>query len=170
MGKHTMGTTAAIAMVAWGYKAASRASIAVLWNDVGNDFQDFDRRYRYCYGFDTYQEVKLQRVVCRCYKDVGPVRVEIDAYIGPCDPGRLSGFDCEEDVMEFTEFVRTKGASDGVVPEWSQAGVNTVEYHSFYARGSNHFQMKNDRNAGDVFKRMFEVGQYGQAFRLKERR
>ena len=164
-----MGTRAAIAMVAWGYKAASRASIAVLWNDVGNDFQDLDRRYRYCYGFDTYHEVKLQRVVCRCYKDVGPKRVEIDAYPGPCDPGRLSGFDCEEEVMEFTEFVRTKGASDGVVPEWSQAGVKTVEYYSFDARGSNHFQMKNDQNARDVFLLMYETETFGDGFMLERR-
>jgi len=169
MGKHTMWTTAAIAMVMRGYKDASRAAIAELCVGEGSDLQDFDRRYRYCYGFDTYQEVKLQRVVCRCYKDVGPVRVEIDAYIGPCDPGRLSGFDCEEDVMEFTEFVRTKGASDGVVPEWSQAGVNTVEYYSFDARGSNHFQMKNDKNARDVFLLMYETETFGDGFMLERR-
>ena len=166
MGKHTMGTRAAIAMVVRGYKDASRAAIAELCVGEGSDLQDLDRRYRYCYGFDTYQEVKLQRVVCRCYKDVGPKRVEIDAYPGPCDPGRFSGFDCQEEYEEVAELGRTKGASDGVVPEWSQAGVKTVEYHSFYARGSNHFQMKNDKNAKEVFKLMYESDVFGDKYRL----
>jgi len=43
--------------------------------------------------------------------------------------------------------------------------VRTVEYHSFNARGSNHFQMKNDKNAGKVFKRMYEGIEYGIEFK-----
>ncbi len=164
-----MGTRAAIAMVARGYEEASYAAIAALWNDGGSDFQDLDRRYRHCYGFDTYNEVKLQRVVCRCKKKVGPGTVEIDEYPGPCDPDRLSGFDCQEEYEEVAELGRTRGASDGVVPSWSQAGVKTVEYYSFDAKHSNHFQMKNDKNAGIVFPRMYEGIEYGVEFKLEER-
>jgi len=77
------------------YSKCARMALFALVS-IQHNFQDFDRRYRYCYGFDTYHESPFKRVVCRCYKEVGGVRVEIDAYDGPCDPGRLSGFDCQE--------------------------------------------------------------------------
>ena len=46
--------------------------------------------------------------------------------------------------------------------------VKEVHY-TFPAKGSNHQQMRNDKNAGEVFKEMYRGIEYGEKFKLVER-
>ncbi len=148
---------------------AKLANEAAAVRNLLREFVNLDQRYRHCYGFDQTTETTFYRTVCKCYKDVGPTRIEIDPYPGPCDPSRLTGFTCNEEQEEAKTITTTRGGSDGAVPAASQAAIHTNEYYSFPADGSNHFQIKNDHNAGQVFPDMYEGNTYGFKFKLERR-
>ena len=42
-------------------------------------------------------------------------------------------------------------------------------HYTFHAKGSNHQQMRNDKNAGEVFREMYRGIEYGEKFKLEER-
>ena len=151
-----------------------KEDLAKKFDKAAQWLRDFDNNYRICFGLDDYEFVQKTVIVCNCYIDFGgPV---IATYNKPCeqldiDPTTKYGevvFDCKTEDVVVRVKERVKQVSDGVVPANSAKKINVKEgiyFKAYDMKKSNHQQMRNDKNAGFYFDKMFG-GEYDPAFKL----
>ncbi len=139
-----------------------------------NWMRNFDARYTICAGLVDTEE--REEPVCACTlknKATGELRT-LRNY-GFCTGNEAKdyvGFElvkCE--VQWIKSSITEQVPSDGVVTKRSASTLKVKPNQYFLAEempGSNHQQMRNDRNAGEKFRRLFD-GKYVKEFKLKAR-
>ncbi len=154
--------------------------VAEAFREAAQWLRDFDDNYLLCFGL-VETDVAIQKYrknVCRCYQEIGGKEVlkkEYDKQCRDVDPNPWTlEFDCRDELKTEikVDMTTTKVPSDGVVSTKSASTIKVQPdkaHYTFPAKGSNHQQMRNDKNAGEVFREMYRGIEYGKKFKLEKR-